>query len=302
MRKLSMFFAVLLSGNIALGQSDSKPQATKDSSKPQEANDARAQLTRKLAELKILQAEIERLRRAAGVGPQNILLRVQIMDISRTKLEQLGYDLGEQGVATLLQGSVAAGSSAEPRVPKHAPEEIAPAGPDYALLDPGAGFEKVLALWKEQGVVLKVLGRPSVMTVSGRPAFVQLGGRFPILVSAPGGGLKTEMRPYGVQLDAVPRLLSDGRVRLNIRPRVSEIDDAQTFTIHGTSVPGLRVREVDTGVELKPGQTFAVSGLGVLQKRAKRSWNVRQSPAYEQIDRLILTQIELVDAMLPQAE
>ena len=112
MRKLIVLAGALLAVNVAFGQVKAAAPASKETSKPPQATEAQLQLDQKLAELKTLQAEIERLRRVAGAAPQNILLRVQIMDISRTKLEQLGYDLSEQGVATLLQGSAAAGSPA----------------------------------------------------------------------------------------------------------------------------------------------------------------------------------------------
>ena len=50
-------------------------------------------------------------------------------------------------------------------------------------------------------------------------------------------------------------------MRLEVRPQVSELDPTLSVTINGTTVPGFRVRKVDTGVELKFGQTLAIAGL-----------------------------------------
>lgn len=282
--------------NVASAQAPGEVSAIDEPAKRRDANEAKLQLLSRLQELRALQAEIERLRREAGTGQQNILLRVRIVNISRTKLEQLGYNLEERGVASVLRDAAAAPTDLRKRGQKREAVLTGDLGLDFAVLDATGDFEKVLANWKEQGVVLKVVAEPNLMTVSGRAASVHLGGRFPILVYPPGGGSKLEMQPYGVQLDAVPWLLDDGSVKLNLRPRISEIDRSQTFTINGTTVPGLRTREFDTGVVLKPGQTFAASGLSVVEPRAKRAWSIRRDDEQADIDRLILAHVELTDA------
>jgi pilus assembly protein CpaC len=48
---------------------------------------------------------------------------------------------------------------------------------------------------------------------------------------------------------------------LEVKPRISFVDPSLSVTAQGVTVPGLNVREVDTGVEMKPGQTFAIAGL-----------------------------------------
>jgi pilus assembly protein CpaC len=46
-----------------------------------------------------------------------------------------------------------------------------------------------------------------------------------------------------------------------VRPRVSEIDNTTGTSLNGVTVPGLKVREIDTGVEMRAGQTLAIAGL-----------------------------------------
>ncbi len=48
---------------------------------------------------------------------------------------------------------------------------------------------------------------------------------------------------------------------------ISEVDDSRSVTINGISVPGLRSRYVETGVDLRAGQTLALAGL--LQVRSE---------------------------------
>jgi pilus assembly protein CpaC len=106
-----------------------------------------------------------------------------------------------------------------------------------------------------------VLAEPNLVTVSGRPAQFLSGGEFPILVPQSLGTVSIEYKKFGTQVDFVPIVLRDGHIRLEVRPQVSEIDPARSVTVGGLTVPGLRKREVDTGVELRAGQTLAIAGL-----------------------------------------
>ncbi len=54
---------------------------------------------------------------------------------------------------------------------------------------------------------------------------------------------------------------------MEVRPYVSEIDPTRSVTLQGISVPGLRSRFLETGVELQAGQTLALGGL--LQMRTE---------------------------------
>jgi hypothetical protein len=79
----------------------------------------------------------------------------------------------------------------------------------------------------ERKKLLRVTAEPTVVTLAGRPAHVQLGDAGSVLT-----------------IDAVPELTSSGTIRTEIRIREMKRDasDSQVF-------------EVDTGLETKPGQT-----------------------------------------------
>ena len=111
-------------------------------------------------------------------------------------------------------------------------------------------------------------------------------------------------------MDFVPIVLGNGRIRLEVRPRVSEIDPTRSVEVGSTTVPGLRVREVDTGVEMQAGQTLALAGLVQTRVEARNRgvpWlselpyigvpfrSVRDER--NEIELLILVTPELVDAM-----
>src|SRR4030095_16059983 len=66
-------------------------------------------------------------------------------------------------------------------------------------------------------------------------------------------------RQFGTQIDFVPIILGNGRVRLEVRPDITEIDPSLRDVV--TGVPGFRQRTADTAVEMKAGQTLAIAGL-----------------------------------------
>ena len=102
---------------------------------------------------------------------------------------------------------------------------------------------------------------PTVVAIDGRPASFNAGGEFPILVPAGLGQVGVEFREFGTRLDFVAKVRGDGRIWLEVRPTISEIDPSRNVTLSGISVPGLRSRFVDTAVELRAGQTLALAGL-----------------------------------------
>ena len=81
------------------------------------------------------------------------------------------------------------------------------------------------------------------------------------------GGAATitiEYKKYGVQLDFTPTVLNDSKIAVQVHPIVSELDTSLgvSFTLPGGYVvPALRMREMDTHVEVNDGQTFAIAGL-----------------------------------------
>ncbi len=70
-----------------------------------------------------------------------------------------------------------------------------------------------------------------------------------------------QFQNFGVSLTFTPVVLSEGRISLNMLTEVSELDNQNTVTVAGTTVPGLSVRRADTTVEIPSGGSLAVAGL-----------------------------------------
>jgi pilus assembly protein CpaC len=193
-------------------------------------------------------------------GVQQVLLKVKVMEVSRTKLRNLGFDFAQfsgtgQGVVSSISGLVSSYSMASQTVSTQLGEKVA-----FGVVDGGDAFFGFLDALQENKLA-KILADPTITTVSGRPARFNSGGEFPVIVPSGLGQSTIEFKPFGTEVNFVPIVLGNGNIRLEVRPRISERDDANGVVQNGFAVPALKVREVDTGVELKAGQTLALAGL-----------------------------------------
>ena len=242
-------------------------------------------------------------------GVQQVLLNVKVMEVSRTKLRAMGFDFaaidGADFFTSTISRMISAGAGG-------APTALGGDTMRFGLVDGNSSFFGFLEFLQQRDLA-KILAEPKIVTVSGRPAYFNVGGEFPILVPQSLGSVSIEYKRFGTQVDFVPIVLGNGRIRLEVRPRVSEIDASRGVTVQNITVPGLRVREVDTGVEMRAGQTLALAGL--IQNRVEaqnRSVPLvgdipgplgamfrRVEEEINEIELLILVTPELVDALEP---
>jgi pilus assembly protein CpaC len=197
-------------------------------------------------------------------GVQQILLKVKVMEISRTKLRRMAIDMhigssngsffstGVSGLLTNTTNSATGGFQSVTDTLGNA-AEFGVVGNHTAFF----GFLDML----QQNNIAKILSEPNIMAVSGRPAQFQVGGEIPIIVPQSLGTSSIEFKPFGTQIDFLPIVLGNGNIRLEVRPRISELDKSIGIITQQFEIPGLTVRQVDTAVEMKAGQTFALAGL-----------------------------------------
>ncbi|EMI57411.1 bacterial type II/III secretion system protein [Rhodopirellula sallentina SM41] len=248
------------------------------------------------------------------VGVQQVLLHTRIMEVSRTKLRQLGIDWSlAPGNFTLLNGP---GELLD--VPSGLVEGdsgilgFVPFGSATNLrLNINGDFEAFVEALDEQKLV-KLLAEPTVVATHGRPARFIVGGRVPNVVPGNNGQLQVEYEDYGTSIDFLPFVIGPGRIRLEVRPEVSEPDPTRAVAVGSTNVAAFTTRYVETAVEMQAGETFAIAGL--LQSRVesivKRTPYLGHIPIlgalfrntqdqHNEIELLIMVTPELVDAMAP---
>jgi pilus assembly protein CpaC len=193
-------------------------------------------------------------------GVQQVLLKVRVYEVSRTKLRNLGVDWaflsGNRGFAINSVSGLITGDGGPIR------DIITTGGETFAfgIVDGNQQFFGILEAL-QQCRVAKILAEPNLVAVSGRPAQFNVGGEFPVLIPQSLGTTSIEFKPYGTQVDFLPIVLGNGMIRLEVRPRISEIDPGRSIVLDTINVPALTVRQVDTAVEMQAGQTFALAGL-----------------------------------------
>ena len=105
------------------------------------------------------------------------------------------------------------------------------------------------------------------MATHGRPARFTVGGKVPYIVPSGNNSVTIRYEEYGTSVDFLPFVVAPGRIRLEVRPEVTEPDSTRSIEASGIVVPAFSQRYVETAVELQAGQTFAIAGL--LQSRTE---------------------------------
>ena len=101
----------------------------------------------------------------------------------------------------------------------------------------------------------KVLSRPSVMTLSGEQATIQIGGQIPYS-TASSNGTNTEFKNYGIILQVKPVVDSQDRINSAIHAEVSSISGET-----GDGQPILATRSADSVISLNSGMPIVIGGL-----------------------------------------
>jgi pilus assembly protein CpaC len=207
-------------------------------------------------------------------GPQQVLLKVQVAELNRSALREIGADLffanqnGSSLVGTQIGGaSVNASANGAEGIITNAATLFgtSPTTTVFGI------FEKEFAMMiraLRRNSVLKILAEPNLVAMNGHTADFLAGGEFPVPIpqtSTGGAGtsVTVQFKEFGVKLAFLPHILDGGVIRLKVAPEVSSIDFAigTVLVPGGTPVPGLNTRKANTTVELREGQTLAIAGL-----------------------------------------
>ena len=205
-------------------------------------------------------------------GVQQVLLKVKVLEVSRVKLRQVGFDFRVQSGQSFFQSAVSQILGTLPgQSPFNQPTIIATPTSDnlhlsFGIVNPNSAFLGFLDMLEQQEVA-SILAEPNLVAYSGRPASFLSGGQFPVPVPQSLGTISVQWKSYGTQVNFVPIVLGNGAIRLEVYPSVTEIDLTHAAIINGQTVPALKVREANTGVEMRAGQTLALAGLVQTQRQ-----------------------------------
>lgn len=175
-----------------------------------------------------------------------VILDVEVLEVDRTKTEQLGLDLGEQVTLSYPQYTVS--DSFEEQVLKKGVVTIPTITFNYLKKDVDA----------------TILASPSLRALDNEQAKLHIGERVPLrsstILDATGQTRTTfEYRDVGIKLDVLPDIHIDGSVSANVRVEVSAL--GANVGTPGEPAISILTRQVETNMLLKDGETAVIGGL-----------------------------------------
>jgi pilus assembly protein CpaC len=198
---------------------------------------------------------------------REVQLKLRIIEVDRTKLEQFGINFFTGGGNNTGGISTQQFNSSVSTTSGTGSSSVSVSNPLNLFLYNSSINVGLTVQALEQQNIMQILAEPTLTALSGHTATFLSGGEFPFPVvqggsvagaSAP---ITISFRPYGVKVDFTPTVSPDGTIRLKVSPEVSALDYTNAVTISGFTIPALSTRRAETEVELMSGQTFVVSGL-----------------------------------------
>ncbi|MCI5061233.1 MAG: type II and III secretion system protein family protein [Alphaproteobacteria bacterium] len=191
-------------------------------------------------------------------GEQQVMLRVKIVEASRSALKDLGLEGNSTGQGGI--GDLAATFATAAALGLSNPTQLGVAALTYNSGDFG-NLNFITRALEEEGIV-NTLAEPNLTAISGEQAGFLAGGEFPIPTEIDrNGNLIYEFRPFGVSLNFRPIVMSESRISLQLTTEVSTTSFDQNLQLNGINVPTFNVRRAETTVELPSGGTLMIAGL-----------------------------------------
>lgn len=217
-----------------------------------EWNGTQSLLRQKLVERERLQKEISQLQVATN-SAEKIRVHVRVMEFDRTKAQSVGVDFAAVDEDKTGKGILSALSGKSVDIPG-----VPSTGVDDFLFVSINNRQLGLFDALEKRGVARVLASPTVVAIDGQEAAINVGSQLtgPNQPSVPGAP-----QEFGTKLRVKPTLVGNGKVRLEIRPRVCQPDYQHTIVVGGQKLPSCKIREVDTAWEGVFGESFLLTGL-----------------------------------------
>jgi MSHA biogenesis protein MshL len=137
---------------------------------------------------------------------------------------------------------------------------IGPGGREVLISD-------IIQAISEQGDV-KIISSPTISTLNNQKAIIRIGDQDVFFIT---GAVATQttvtqfIQPMtidvGIILDVTPQISEDGTIIMNIHPSITEKTGEKLAPDGRSTFPLLSVRETDTTVRVKEGQTIIIAGL-----------------------------------------
>jgi MSHA type pilus biogenesis protein MshL len=203
--------------------------------------------------------------------PRSINLAWGLTDKAKTR----GFPGSTTGY---LSGASTTGGTAASTIDTPGVFKIAPYGGILALGAAGTevALSDIMQAIAEQGDV-KILSSPTISTLNNQKAVIRVGNQDVFFIT---GAVATQntvtqiIQPMtidiGIILDVTPQIAEDGTIIMNIHPSITDKTGEKTTPDGKSTFPLLSVRETDTTVRVRDGQTIIIAGL--MQERTQENY------------------------------
>lgn len=198
-------------------------------------------------------------------GVQQVLLKCTVLEVQRSKLRRLGMNfslvrpdgflISTPGPITPITALNVTGAGTDATFSGFGNTSVA-----YGFTRPNSIFQGFIQAMLEEGM-LKSHATPMIVTHNGRPANFLSGGETPVPISAGLGVTGIEFREFGIQMNAVPYILGNGRVRLEVETIIRDQDFSNSVTVAGTTTTAFKTNSANTQVEMNFGEALVIAGL-----------------------------------------
>ena len=235
------------------------------------------------------------------VQPKQVLIETKIIEVNRDKLRDLGVDWGlgaanSARTTTITTQKVSSGeylgghagtisTTTNPLVPSMFDPATSTilgyepynAGAEFVFQKlTGTKFEAVIHALEDDANT-NTLSAPSILTLDNQEASMLVGYHTPILASTVTAGSDTVgptvtqtldyYQEIGIRLNVVPQISEEGYINMIIHPSITSSTSSVSATSTAgsestvTNYPIIDVREAQTQVLLKDGETVVIGGL-----------------------------------------
>ena len=199
-------------------------------------------------------------------GVQQVMLKVRFAEMERTVSKSLSSSLSLDGISnglTLNGGTNTTNTSSGVGTSLGGDVPAVNENNGALLFGFGAGSFQVGVLLEalETKGVVRTLAEPNLTALSGQEAKFLAGGEYPVPVAQENGTITVEFKPFGVELNFIPRVVDGDLINLELKAAVSAIDPSNGYETSAFTIDAFRRRETSTTVEMRDGQSFAIAGL-----------------------------------------
>ncbi|WP_375228357.1 type II and III secretion system protein family protein [Roseobacter sp. S98] len=199
-------------------------------------------------------------------GVQQVMLKVRFAEMNRSVSKSLsaslavndggsnpnqaatGAGLQAGGVAGIIGGTVPTGGESQGAV-------------TFGFNIGSTQVGLLLEALERKGAV-RFLAEPNLVALSGQEANFLAGGEYPVPVAQDNDTISVDFKPFGIELNFVPRVIDRDLINLQLSAAVSSLDTANGVSLGGgIQIDAFTRRETSTTVELRDGESFAIAGL-----------------------------------------